>query len=135
MPDPIKLLPDPLVRLKTFPDAGQVFSFAPVSVETALHDGVVVADTNVLIVPYTTGPASLKQIRRTYETLIKENRLRIPGQVAREFAELRAEKLKQLFHQLSRKRDVCLNEGSYPLFEVLANTQSFRSASGRFRRR
>jgi PIN like domain len=43
--------------------------------------------------------------------------LRIPGQVAREFADNRAEKLKTLFQQLSRKRDVSLSRSEYPLLE------------------
>jgi hypothetical protein len=79
-----------------------------------------VVDTNVLLVPYTTGRASLEQIRRTFERLTAKNQLRIPAQVAREFADNRAEKLKTLFQQLSRKRDIGLTSSPYPLLEGLA---------------
>lgn len=114
-----KPFPDPLVRQRMFPDAAQIFEFAPTHVDDALRDGIVVVDTNVLVVPYTTGRASLEQIRRTYERLTKEDRLRIPGQVAREFADNRAEKLKTLFQQLSRKRDINVSRSEYPLLESL----------------
>lgn len=117
MSDPKKPFPDPLVQQRIFPEPSEVFDFAPVTLETALKDGVVVIDTNVLLIPYTTGKASLDQIRSTYERLTKENRLRIPGQVAREFAQNRAEKLKILFQQLSRKRDINLVRSEYPLLE------------------
>lgn len=117
MADPNNPFPDPLIRREVFPEPGEIFGFAPAMLKNALTDGIVVIDTNVLLVPYTTGQASLEQIKRTYEKLTKEGRLRIPGQVAREFAEHRAEKLKQLYQQLSRKRDVNLKEGSYPMLE------------------
>src|SRR5664279_3890314 len=118
MSEPKKPFPDPLVRDRLFPEAAQIFEFAPVGLAEALTDGIVAVDTNVLLVPYTTGQASLEQIRRTYERLTTEGRLRIPGQVAREFAENRAEKLKIIFQQLSRKRDTTLFARSeYPLLE------------------
>jgi hypothetical protein len=110
---------DPLVRQRLFPDPSQMFAFAPVSLEAAIKDGVVTVDTNVLLVPYTTGKASLEQIRRTYKSLSDKHRLRVPGQVAREFAENRAEKLKALYQQLCRKRNLGLVRSEYPLLENL----------------
>jgi hypothetical protein len=112
-----KPFPDPLVRQRIFPEPVEVFDFAPVTLSNALKDGLVVIDTNVLLVPYTTGKASLEQIRSGYKRLTQEGRLRIPGQVAREFADNRAEKLKVLFQQLSRKRDINLAKSEYPLLE------------------
>jgi PIN like domain len=117
MVDVKKPYSDPLVRQRVFPNASEIFKFAPVNLGGALRDGIVVVDTNVLLIPYTTGRASLEQIRRTYDHLTKEDRLRIPGQVAREFADNRAEKLKGLFQQLSRKRDINLSRSEYPLLE------------------
>lgn len=117
MNDPKKPFPDPLVRQRIFPEPAKVFEFAPVELSTALKDALVVIDTNVLLVPYMTGKASLEQIRGAYKRLTKEGRLRIPGQVAREFADNRAEKLKVLFQQLSRKRDINLPKSEYPLLE------------------
>jgi len=115
--DPKKPYPDPLVRQRLFPEPVQIFTFSPTRLQDALSNGVVVVDTNVLLVPYTTGRASLDQIRRTFDRLSKDDRLRIPGQVAREFADNRAEKLKTLFQQLSRKRDISLSRSEYPLLE------------------
>ncbi|WP_348264543.1 PIN-like domain-containing protein [Telmatobacter sp. DSM 110680] len=112
-----KKLMDPLVRTRVYPHPEQVFDFAPVSLETALSDCLVAVDTNVLVLPYLTGQQSLKGIRQTYKTLVDQNRLRIPGQVAREFADIRAEKLKTLYQQLSQKRNVTLKVGKYPLLE------------------
>jgi len=112
-----KKLADPLIRTHIYPNPEQVFGFAPVSLETALNDCLVAVDTNVLVLPYLTGQQSLKGIRQTYNKLVDENRLRIPGQVAREFADIRAEKLKTLYQQLSQKRNLSLKFGTYPLLE------------------
>jgi PIN like domain len=112
--------PDPLVRQRLFPEAAKVFEFAPKPLKQIFHEAVVVIDTNVLLVPYNTGKASLDQIRKIYQRLASEGRLRVPGQVAREFADNRAEKLKTLFQQLSRKRDTSLTRSEYPLLEGIA---------------
>ena len=62
-------------------------------------------DTNTLLVPYTTSKESLKQIEETYKTLIGQERLVIPAQVAREFAKNRASKIGEVFQQLSRNKE------------------------------
>ncbi len=117
MTDTQKPVQDPLVRQRIFPDPAQLFDFSPLGLNEALRDGIVVVDTNVLLVPYTTGRASLEQIRRCYACLTQDGRLRIPGQVVREFADNRAEKLKVLFQQLSRKRNFNFDRSEYPLLE------------------
>lgn len=108
---------DPFVRDRVFPEAEQVFTFAPVSIEEGLRDGIVVMDTNALLVPYNAGQASIKQIKRTYTHLAKTGRLKVPGQVAREFAVHRAEKFKTLYQQLSRKRSLAVANSEYSLLE------------------
>jgi hypothetical protein len=108
---------DPFVRNVAFPDPREVFGFAPVSLGDALAAGLVVLDTNVLLVPYNAGPASVGQIKATYSKLAAEKRLKVPGQVAREFAFHRAEKLKALHQQLSRKRSLSISLSQYPLLE------------------
>jgi len=117
MADPKKTFTDPLVRNTIFPEPGPLFEFAPVSLDEALKDGIVAVDTNALLVPYTTGPASIDQISRTYDKLTKEDRLRIPGQVAREFADNRAQQIKALFQLISQKRNFSPNLARYPLLE------------------
>lgn len=113
-------LTDPLVRGRIYPDANKVFSFAPVELQVALEEGLVAVDTNVLLLPYGTGQNSLKQIRLIYAQLTNEKRLRIPGQVAREFADNRAEKLKTLYRQVALKQDINVKKSDYPLLDGLA---------------
>jgi rRNA-processing protein FCF1 len=115
MPD--KPFADPLVRHRLFPEAAQIFAFRPIPLIEAIKDALIVVDTNVLLIPYGTGPASLDQIREVLQRLVAENRVRVPAQVAREFAENRVERLKTVYQQLSRKRDTNLSRSEYPLFE------------------
>jgi hypothetical protein len=72
MSDVKKPLPDPLVRQRMFPEPGQIFDFAPVGLEAAIKDALIAVDTNVLLIPYTAGQASLREIRRTYDQLTRE---------------------------------------------------------------
>ena len=83
---------------------------------------IFVIDTNALLLPYTTSSDSLKEIKKVYEQLIKENRLIIPGQVAREFAKNRPEKLKQIFQTLNSKQSKLptITLGDYPLLKELS---------------
>jgi DNA-binding NarL/FixJ family response regulator len=76
-------------------------------------------------VPYTVEKKSLDEIRRVYAQLVNEKRLIVPGQVAREFAKNRANKLTLLFQQLSRKISGLpqLQKGKYPLLESLEEYQ------------
>lgn len=117
MNEPKKPFPDPLRRQRIFSDPEQIFAFVPAGLKAALEDGIVVVDTNALLVPYTTGPASLEQIHRIYKNLTSANRLRVPGQVAREFAENRAEKIKALFQELTRKLTLDVDKSQYPLLQ------------------
>src|SRR5205807_1282360 len=86
--------------------------------------GLVVLDANALLFPYATSKQSLETIKKTYRKLAVEKRLVIPGQVAREFAKHRSEKLKQLFAQLSKKSELSLGHGNYPLLEGVLEYKS-----------
>jgi uncharacterized protein YutE (UPF0331/DUF86 family)/exonuclease VII small subunit len=68
------------------------------------------------------GKESLSQIRETYRKLVTATRLIVPGQVAREFANNRANKILELFQQLNRKQSSIpnLQKGKYPLLESLS---------------
>ena len=114
---PPQQFPDPLVRQYTFRDPSQVFAFKPAALSEVIADCQVVVDTNVLLLPYATGQASLEQIRGVFEKLARSAQLRIPGQVAREFADNRAEKIKTLYSQLSKKRNTDVQRSQYPLLE------------------
>jgi len=89
-----------------------------------------VLDTNVLLAPYIIGKDDpgkddlLEQCKITYKKLIEQKRLIVPGQVAREFAKIRIEKLAELYQQLSRKKQIQqIERGKYPLLNSLADYQ------------
>ena len=73
-----------------YPDATELFTFRLKPIEEIEGDCIFVLDTNALLVPYATSQESLDVIKPTYERLIGENRLFIPGQVAREFVKNRS---------------------------------------------
>ena len=64
--------------------------------EEIKNECFVVLDTNVLLVPYTVSKTSLQAIRNAYLQLIELKRLVVPGQVAREFAKNRPNKISAL---------------------------------------
>ena len=107
-----------LYRNSLYPKAENIFAFHPKLVEDIKDECFIVVDTNSLLVPYTTGKASLEQINTIYRLLVDGNRLVVPGQAAREFAEHRVTKLKELYQQISRKKS-SLSLGNYPLLEGL----------------
>jgi hypothetical protein len=120
---------DPFVLDGLYANPLEVFQFKPIPKEDAAKSAVVVLDTNALLVPYGTGKESLSEIRKTYLALAGAGRLIVPGQVAREFAKNRPEKLKTLFQQISRKRNVTAPEAClYPLAESLGSYQHVKTA-------
>jgi hypothetical protein len=100
-----------------FPDASSVFSWQPSPFADIQDICLVVPDTNTLVVPYTLSPSSLEEIGEAYQSLVQQNRLIVPGQVAREFAKIRiiklAEHQKQLLDQKSKDRRLATE--NYPL--------------------
>lgn len=116
---------DVFIANTIYPEAEPIFTARLKSLEEIKSDCLVVLDTNALLVPYTTSKESLEQIRRTYTGLAAEHRLIIPGQVAREFAKNRANKIGELYQQLSAKRDSApaIQKGAYPLLESVEEYQ------------
>jgi DNA-binding NarL/FixJ family response regulator len=116
---------DVFIANSIYPEADPLFAVHLKSPQEIREKCVVVLDTNALLVPYTIGKKSLTEIRLVYTKLAAEQRLVIPGQVAREFANNRANKLVQLYQQLSRKISSVpeLHKGKYPLLESLDKYQ------------
>jgi rRNA-processing protein FCF1 len=116
---------DVFIANSVYPDVAPIFTYSPKPLDVIKDDCFVIIDTNALLVPYSIGKESLDQIQRTYEKLVSEKRLLIPGQVVREFARNRANKLTELFQQLNRKRNNSqgLQKGRYPLLESLPEYQ------------
>ncbi len=98
-----------------YPEAGTIFSAAK-TLQDVKDNCLVVIDTNALLVPYLIGPNGLVQIRKTYKALADQKRIIIPGQVAREFAKNRTNKIVELYQQISRRK-INLQKGQYPLLE------------------
>lgn len=120
---------NPFIKNVTFPDAHALFGFCPTSLNENKDRCVFVLDTNTLLLPYTVGTHSLKEIGRVYESLATKNRLVVPGQVAREFATLRANKLLELIKHLNDyKSDIAKEREAprYPLLEALEEYNDFK---------
>ncbi len=112
---------DIFIANTVFPEAKSLFAAGPQSLNSIKDDCIVVLDTNVLFIPFTTGQESLEQIYATFKMLVGTSQLIIPGQVTREFAKNRATKLAEVFQQLNRKMNSIpeLQMGRYPLLESL----------------
>ncbi len=105
-----------------YPEAKSIFSFHLTPIEHVKDNCYIVLDTNVLLAPYIIGKDDLlEQCRKTYSSLVAAKRLVIPGQVVREFARNRQEKLAELHQQLIRKKQIQLaKQDKYPLLSPLS---------------
>lgn len=118
---------DIFIANSIYPDAEKIFSLAIKPIDDIKADCVFVLDTNALLVPYTASSESFDKIKLAYSALIKQKRLIIPGQVAREFAKNRPEKIKEIFQQLNDEKSKIhkLSTKSYPLLD---NVQEYQEA-------
>lgn len=108
-----------------YPDAKSIFSqnLKPLqSFDT--KKTIYVLDTNSLVLPYNISKQSLREIKQTYSKLVNEERLIIPGQVAREFAKIRNSKISTIYQGLSQYKEKVekisldpIKVPKYPLFE------------------
>ncbi len=107
---------DIFITNKIYPNAEKIFALSVKPLERIKDECIFVIDTNSLLIPYKAAPKSLNEIKKVYVKLIEEKRLIIPGQVAREFAKQRPERIKELFKQLEDKK-FKLFGAEYPLLE------------------
>lgn len=110
-----------------YPEADAIFTSQLKPLDELIGESIIVLDTNALLVPYNIGKESLSQIHETYRYLVSQNRLLIPGQVAREFAKNRANKIGEIYQQFNRKMNsiATLRKGNYPLLE---STEKYQKA-------
>lgn len=106
---------------KTYPKADRIFVTELPKIESIKDNCVFVLDTNALLVPFSTGSDSLEEIAKILTILKNKKQLKIPDQVAREFADNRPKKLGEMFYALNNKRNGISEHkiGSYPLLEGL----------------
>ena len=119
---------DILIYNKVYPDAKNLFRTPQRKLNDIKDDCLIVLDTNVLLIPYSISSEDLSKIKEILEKLVKNKRLFIPAQVAREFAKNRPNKLSTVFQQLSQKRAKIINHdiGAYPLLEGLDEYTSIK---------
>lgn len=115
---------DIFINNSIFPDADKIFS-TTVDPSNIRLNCIFVIDTNALLVPYYTSTKDLVAIKMAFEKAINESRLIIPGQVAREFAKNRPEKIKEIYMQLSRKLNTIslFQVKKYPLLSGITEYQ------------
>lgn len=93
------------IRYKKYPNVGNIFNSSIPPIEEIIGNCIFVLDTNILLDPYKITSEDLTEIKKIYSELINENRLIIPGQVARKFVDNRPEKLKNISHSLKNHQD------------------------------
>ncbi len=120
---------DLFYRNELYPRPEAVFSFFPRLPGEIKNTCLVVVDTSALLVPYETGKKTLAEVQKEFRVLVDAKRLVIPGQVAREFADGRATKLREVYQKLASKRQnsPSLELGTYPLLETCEPYQAARS--------
>lgn len=96
----------PFSYFAKYPNAGEIFRIKVPELSDFSEDSIIVLDTNALLSPYNASQLSLAEIKRVFEFLKNSNRLILPGHVAREFAENRASKIKEIYQQLIRQRSM-----------------------------
>src|SRR5258708_25844127 len=122
---------DIFIAQSVYPEAASIFTSQLKSLEEIKDDCYIVLDTNVLLAPYIIGKEDpgkndlLEACQRIYRSLIEKKRLTIPGQVAREFANRRVDKIGELYQQLSDKKAKIeqIPIGKYPLLNALIEYQ------------
>lgn len=112
---------DIFIKNSIYPDASSIFKFANSSIEEVKKNCIFVIDTNALLVPYYASSQDLDQIKSIFSSLIERKRFFIPGQVAREFASNRPDRIKEIFQQLNRRLTTIqeFKGSNYPLLSNL----------------
>lgn len=83
-----------------YPDAAALFQHEQASLQSIMADCIVVLDANVLLSPFELAPSSLEDISKVYAQLVKEKRLVVPGQAAREYYKHRSYKVARISDNL-----------------------------------
>lgn len=111
---------------KYFPDTKSILNRKPKDIKDIFSDALFVLDTNALLVPYNIGKENLEQISKVYKKLITKNRLFIPEQVLREFANNRSNKIGNIFSDIDNllSNIPLIKSFEYP---ILAELEAYKS--------
>lgn len=116
---------DIFIKNSIYPKAEEIFSSSNQPLDKVKKDCLFVVDTNALLVPYFASSQDLEQIKLIYSSLIERSRFYIPGQVAREFASNRPDKIKELFQQLT-KRQLLIQDFKFSSYPLLNNIEEYQ---------
>ncbi|MBP59434.1 MULTISPECIES: PIN domain-containing protein [Idiomarina] len=107
-------------KRSVFINPSDAFTFKLQSIEDIKNECLFVVDTNILLLPFTTGVKSLTAIKSVYENLVANDRLFLPAQVVREFLDNRAQKLSEMKESLQKKLNQSYQYvGAHPLLSEL----------------
>lgn len=118
---------------RVFPEAQKIFTETFKSAENIIQDGLVVLDTNVLLVLFDATEKNISDIKSIYVKYKKENRFFIPARVAREFANNRATRIGDIFLQIRQIKDK-LNTGAFKInpYPILEHSDDYKGLSDSF---
>ncbi|MEA3446772.1 MAG: PIN-like domain-containing protein [Bacteroidota bacterium] len=116
---------DPFIRNKKYPKAESIFSFQYKGIDEIKDNCIFILDTPVLLYLYEARHASIHALHEVYQELISLNRLFVPAQVAREFADLKGDFHKQLQGFIKNKLHVAQPKFESPLSKIPSVLQSF----------
>ena len=114
---------DIYIKNYLYPDSKNLFKCNLKTIDETKEVFVYVVDTNALLLPFTISNKSLSEIEKIFSSLLKEEKLFIPGQVAREFVNRRPDKIKGILSKLISKQNKTTSlfgiKTNYPLLEPL----------------
>lgn len=111
---------------KIFPEADKIFSENFKAAEEIIKNGIIVLDTNVLLIPFDTNEKNVSDIKDIYLKYKSENRLFISARTAREFANNRAHKIGDVFLQIRQLKEK-INSGNFKInqYPILQNNEDY----------
>jgi hypothetical protein len=92
------------IRDGIYPDPEAAFRVRGANIGAIKDKCIFVLDTNALLAPYGVGNKTLGEVARVFKSLVEQKRLRVPAQVAREFADNRAKRLTDIYDEVQKKR-------------------------------
>jgi hypothetical protein len=102
-----------------------MFTFRPRRLEEVKGECLVTLDTNALLLPYKTDSRSLTDIRKAYETLAKEARLKVPAQAVREYLQRQPDHIGSVVSAVKRALDA-LGQAAPPKYPLLQDLKEHK---------
>lgn len=114
---------DILILETLYKNPMEAFLFRPKSIAEIKDKCLVFLDTSMLMLPYDTGPTSLNEIKRIYESLTAKNQLFLPRRAIQEFSNGASRKLSEIYHKLRNVGEISANLPDTP--DMLRELEEF----------